>query len=130
VFYRTLAAESDTAARREAAIRLAECAPDAVAANLPILRNLLADPSTEVRISAAVSLLILGQEDMPKWILGWLESPGGRDQWPMAVELCRVADGGKLQFARKALEQLLAQPSNRWRHDQPIRSLLDRIPKD
>ncbi len=129
-FYRTLAAESDTAARREAAMRLAECEPEAAAANLPVLRNLLADPSTEVRISAAVSLLIFGQEDMSKWILGWLELPGGRDQWPAAQELCRVQDATKLQFARKALEQLLAQPSNRWHNDQPIRNLLERIPRD
>ena len=119
-----------TAARREAALRLAEFEPEAAAANLPVLRNLLADPSTEVRISAAVSLLILGKEDMSKWILGWLELSNQRDQWPAAVELCRVQDATKLQFARAALEQVLSQPSNRWHNDQPVRSLLERIPSD
>jgi len=99
-------------------------------ANLPILRNLLADPAAEVRISAAVSLLILGQEDVSKPILAWLESPNSRESWPTARELCRVQDAKKLQFARKALQQLVAEPSNRWYDTQPIRNLVERIPEN
>lgn len=77
-----------------------------------------------------MSLLILGQEDVRKSILGRLESSDQRERWSMAMELRRVEDGVKLQFARGAIEQISKQSTTAWRNRQPVRDLLDRIPRD
>ena len=76
-FYRKLAAEADRDAREEAARRLGEV-PAAKAQNEPILRTLLADTDQDVRMAAAVSLLLLGETDVRKPILAWLQGPEKR----------------------------------------------------
>jgi HEAT repeat protein len=101
-FYRTLAGEKDVEARAEAAARLAEGTPAEAPCNVLVLRNLLADSEEGVRVSAAVSLLVLG-EDARAPILGWLKT--GR-RWERATtirQLARVADRSLLDFALEAL---------------------------
>lgn len=129
-FYRKLAAEQDDGARAEAAERLAEGAAGDEAKNLPILRNLLADPEMHVRMAAAVSLLVLGQKDIERQILAWLDSPDRWEPRQIALRLDRVEDGNALVFARDRIEKLSKQY---WRHSDDagrLRSLLERIPKE
>ena len=101
-FYRKLAAEADRDAREEAARRLGEV-PAAKAQNEPILRTLLADTDQDVRMAAAVSLLVLGETDVRKPILAWLQGP---EKGPILPHLARVKEGRLLIFARPALERL------------------------
>lgn len=104
-FYRTLAGNKETNARTEAAARLAECAPSDAGRNVVILKNLLADPEVSVQISAAVSLLILEQDLARAPLLGWLAGK----QWEQrraVMELSRVTDPSRLDFARDALRAI------------------------
>jgi HEAT repeat protein len=128
-FYRTLAAEDDTQARQEAATQLAKGDEQNVEENRPILRNLLADPDTGVRMTAAVSLLLLGETGPQKQILVWL---GGTEPYPkyqMVEQLERIQDGKKLIFARDSLTRFAAaeQHRNTYQH-QRLQRLLQRIP--
>ncbi len=115
-FYRRLAAEDDVLARTEAARLLVEEGPEDRPRNLPILRNLLADPESRVRIAAAVSLSILGRADGEELILAGL-ADGDRWECGLAVsELTRVHDGSRLVFARDALARVAGDPLQRNRH--------------
>lgn len=109
---------------------LAEGAAGDEAKNLPILRNLLADAEMHVRMAAAVSLLVLGQKDVERQILAWLDSPDRWEPRQIALRLDRVEDGKSLVFARDRIEKLSEQF---WRHSDDagrLRSLLERIPKE
>ena len=104
-FYRGLAGSRERDARIEAARRLAEIGPDATseadrAKNLPLLRALLGDTDGEVRQSAAVSLIIVGQNDGREIIL-----EGLKGRWPMLtlLELDRVGTGKLPGFTREVL---------------------------
>jgi HEAT repeat protein len=102
-FYRALAGERDSKGRREAAARLAECAQQDAGKNVPILRNLLADTDVDVRISAAVSLLLLEQDAARPPVLDWLERG---ERWEKACtlrELRRVSDRSLLDFAHSVI---------------------------
>jgi hypothetical protein len=57
-----------------------------------------------VKIAAAVSLLMLNQDDMRKPILEWLKTD--QDGLVAMQQLCRVADARKLAFCRDVLEKL------------------------
>ena len=114
-FYRALAGEKDAEGRCEAAIHLAEGGKDDLQKNLPILRNLLADPEAAVRIRAAVSLLILGQELAQRPILEWLASPNDWEKLHTLKQLQRVRDASLLQFARRPIETIARDPTaNRY----------------
>jgi HEAT repeat protein/tetratricopeptide (TPR) repeat protein len=119
-FYRTLAGEDDTEARREAAARLAEGGEADRERNLTILTNLWADSDIMVRMTAGVSLLILGETYPEKQILIWLDSGEPYPQSQLIVQLERIADGKKLAFARDALIRCAAQqkPRNRYFHER------------
>jgi hypothetical protein len=127
--YWKMAGEDNADARREASRRLAEGRPEDAAQSIPILRNLLADEDQSVRMEAAVSLLILGQNDVQKQILDWLRSA---DRWQprqIALLLDRVEDGTRLTFARENIEKVAAQ---KWYHNSNVgrlRALLKRIPQ-
>jgi HEAT repeat protein len=95
-FYRTLAADLNIQAREEAAIHLADVNTATVEKNLPILRQLLTDPIDSVQMRAAVSLLLLGQDNVQPTILGWLTS-GKTGQKPEILPLLdRVVNGVQL----------------------------------
>jgi HEAT repeat protein len=127
-FYRQLAGEKDTSARREAAERLAEAGAEDRADNLRILRSLLADQQAHVQMAAAVSLLILDQREVQPRILAWLQSSEPWQRSQMALQLQRVSDGRRLAFARdvirKASRDALIDATLRERFVQ----LLSRIP--
>ncbi len=128
-FYRTLAAEDDVQARREAATQLAEGGEQNVAKNRPILRNLLADPDQGVRMTAAVSLLLLGEEELEKQILVWLNATEPNLRYQMVQQLERIQDGKKLRFARTALARFAATEKHRNTYQyQRLQRLLQRIP--
>ena len=128
-FYRTLAAEDDTQARREAATQLAEGGEQNVEKNRPILRNLLADPDQSVRMTAAVSLLLMGEKEQEKQILAWLGASEPYPRYQMVEQLERVKDGKKLSFTRTALARFAATEKHRntYQH-QRLQRLLQRIP--
>jgi len=128
-FYRRLAGEEDLAAREEAAMRLAEGTAADKPKNLPILRNMMADPQPGVQTAAAVSLIILGQTEPRQQILLWLGSQQSWDQNRTIAQLERVQDGRLLQFARDALTKLANTRPIHQRLEERVRNLLRRIPK-
>ena len=128
-FYRKLAAERDTGARREAAERLAEGRPEDAKKNIPILRNLAADEDHGVRAAALASLLVLGQKDVEKQILTVLRSPDRWEPMTMVVELDRVRDGRLLVFARAEIEKVAREAPRHSRARQVAPKLLQRMPK-
>ena len=102
--------------------------PAAKAQNEPILRNLLADTDQNVRMAAAVSLLVLGETDVRKPILAWLQSP---EQWPrnaIVRQLAEVNEGRLLVFARAAIERLAQESGNDFDSGSTAMQLLRRIP--
>ncbi|MEA3208072.1 MAG: hypothetical protein QOE70_1129 [Chthoniobacter sp.] len=107
-FYRALAAEKNADARREAAIHLAE---GKRADNLPALRNLSADPDQAVRMGAAVSLWILGEENVQASLQEWLQSPQESIKRQVVDQLARVKTPARLAFAAKPLQAIAADPS-------------------
>ncbi len=95
-WYRKLAASTNANARRQAAIHLTDPA---------ILRNLLSDATPMVRLSAAVSLLQLGETAGQKEILAAFSNRSlGASE--ILEELSRVGDAKKLAFARAQLVAL------------------------
>jgi HEAT repeat protein len=106
-FYRKLAAETDDAIRQHAAEQLAEGRGVDQDLNLPVLRDLLADSSVPVRMSAAVSLLTLGQDEGQTAILEALRSHDRSAPGIALWQLRRLKDRGRLDFARATLEALV-----------------------
>jgi HEAT repeat protein len=109
-FYRLLATGKDSSARYEAVEQLAQCGADDAAKNIPILRNLLGDKESSVRLSAAVSLLVLGRDEGQGEILGRLASSERRERQGAVQQLKRVTDHKRLAFARDRLQALAADP--------------------
>ena len=105
-FYRSLAGEKDVEGRLEAAARLAEGGESETERNLVILRNLLADTEVRVRISAAVSLLILGQDVVQRQLLEWLGSASQWEQRFALEQLARVKEPARLRFALSRIEAI------------------------
>ena len=101
-FYRTLSAESDDEFRAFAAIQLAEAGPDDRELNIPILKSLLAGDSPNVRIAAAASLLILGQNEGRQPMLDALTS----DEWGYTLQQLERAGAGRCAFARKEIKAI------------------------
>ena len=105
-FYRTLAGEKDGQARSEAAARLAEGSKDDQEKNLPILRNLLGDDERQVRIIAAVSLAILGDEAGKPAVLEWLKSTNEWEMRHTLRQLRRAIAAGKASFALERIQAI------------------------
>jgi HEAT repeat protein len=127
-FYRALAGAKDPDARREAATALAECEPAERERNATVLKNLLADADELVRVRAAVSLLIMGDEAPARAPL--LEALAV-DPWKQGIalnELNRVKDAARLDFARPAIEALAARGANDELRRRAAQ-LLKRMPK-
>ena len=113
-WYRKLAASSNAGARQQAAIHLSD---------KPILRNLLADSADIVRLSAAVSLLELGEISGQKEIL---DAFSNRALGTTAIleELRRVSDAKKLAFARAQLMALADDTNLSDAQRRKVRALL------
>jgi len=110
-FYRALAGEKDSEARREAAVGLVEGSSEDTQENLPILRQLLADTDIRVQMAAAVSLLSVGQDVAQGYILQWLTAPEEWTRCRALEELHRVSVPAKLNFARKQIEAIATDPT-------------------
>ncbi len=106
-FYRTLAAESDDEFRKEAAIQLGSADPNDRELNIPVLKSLLTGESPQVRIAAAASLLILGQNDGRQPILEALTSP----EWAHALLQLERVGPGQCSFARKEIRTIANDPA-------------------
>ncbi|MCD4780011.1 MAG: HEAT repeat domain-containing protein [Candidatus Omnitrophica bacterium] len=105
-FYRKLAGESDTEARREAAINLSRGTKIDTQNNLQILRGLLADSDVRVQMESSISLLILGEKNAEEYISNWLKS----EKWEKAQilrTLLRVKDSEKLLFAKDLINKCM-----------------------
>lgn len=123
-FYRVLAADRDHEARAEAAVQLAECDAGDREKNVMILRNLLADADERVRLRAAVSLLLLGQDVAQRPILEWL---AGTNEWrlrQLLEQLARVPKPATLQFVRERLKAIAADTAFRSETRTAARRLL------
>ncbi|MBN2683794.1 MAG: HEAT repeat domain-containing protein, partial [Pontiellaceae bacterium] len=101
-FYRTLAADEDWSARNTAARQLAY-APDKTE-NIAILRLLLAD-SQSIQMSAASSLLILGDRSAEPYFLKWLSDEKQSTRMSALQQLTRVESPEALAFAQDAIEK-------------------------
>jgi HEAT repeat protein/predicted negative regulator of RcsB-dependent stress response len=123
-FYRALAGTGDTTAREEAAERLAEGGQDDIARNLPILRNLLADAAENVRMAAAVSLLIMGQKEAQPPILEWLDAAQAWQRSAILDQLKRVDDAAQLAFAHPKIAAIAADTAESDDLRQLARALL------
>jgi len=110
-FYRALAAEDDAEGRREAAIRLAEGEQSDAEKNLPILRSLLGDNDITVRMRAAVSLLILGDEAARGPVLEWLDSPRAWENVQILYQLRRVRTADAVSFAIERIKAIASDVS-------------------
>jgi hypothetical protein len=110
-FYRALVGDKEAEARTEAAARLSECAAVDAGQNIVILKNLLADSNVGVRISAAVSLLILEQDVARAPLLDWLEKGARWEKERTVRELNRVAGSSRLGFAHVALRAIAEDAS-------------------
>ena len=122
-WYRGLAAAEDDDSRLEAAQRLADGAPADAPKNVSILRNLINDGNGHIRIAAAVSLLMLHQDDMQKPILDWLKTD--QDGLVAMQQLRRVADARKLAFCRDVLEELASKKNPVEYSQRAARAVLD-----
>lgn len=129
-FYRKLAAESDYEARHEAAMRLGECGNNDYPENEPILRNLLGDNTLGVQTAAAVSLLMMGHQEMQQRIVEWLESQDRAAHYFILEQFDRVADARHLTFARAGIQKILRDPGRAWEVNRRAERLLARIPKE
>lgn len=125
-FYRTLSAEEDAEARREAAMYLAEGGEQDIPKNLVVLENLLADTDVPVRMRASVSLLILGQDVGRQPITEWLDSPNEWEKSQILEQLLRVKRQGQLGFARARIESIAGDPALR----EGMRKLAQRVLKE
>ena len=105
-FYRKLAGESDTEARREAAVNLSRGTKIDTQNNLQILRGLLADSDVRVQMEASVSLLILGERNAEEYISNWLKSEKVR-KGQILRALLRVKGPEKLLFAKDLLSKCI-----------------------
>lgn len=105
-FYRSLAGERFSEGRREAAMALGEGSQEDREINLLILRNLCADGDLEVRISATVSLLMLGEQQVQQMLLEWLNLPRSQERSLVLKQLGRVRDATQLDFAREPLKKI------------------------
>lgn len=121
-WYRALAASEKSEVRRESAINLAPGAPDEKAENLVVLRHLLSDSDPKVRLSAAVSLWVLGEKDGQKTISGALENENGLRVEALR-ELARVEPSAKLAVFRAPI-QAIAQDQELH---QSIRALAKKL---
>ena len=105
-FYRKLAGESDTDARREAAINLSRGSKMDTQNNLQILRGLLADSDVRVQMEASVSLLILGERNAEEYISNWLKSKSWEKSQILRA-LLRVKDSEKLLFVKDLISKCM-----------------------
>jgi HEAT repeat protein len=127
-FYRALASGRDAEVRAEAAAALGEGKVADSEANLPILRQLLADPSPHVKVAAAVSLLLLGELAPRGDVLQWLNGPDVGERALALRQLARVKDPARLEFARAAIERIAKDPATRETLAEYARTLLQRFP--
>lgn len=123
-FYRALAGDRDERARNEGAIGLAEGTGEDRAKNLPVLRGLLGDENVGIRMNAAVSMLITGQEQTKSMILQWLDSPVRWEKRCILGILIRVKDPSKLDFAGERIEAIANDISEEEEVRKAARSLL------
>ena len=105
-FYRMLAGGQDTDGRVQAALHLTGGEAADREGNVAILKNLLSDENEPVKITAAVSLLVCGEEVAKRPLLEWLESGSQWNKRRVVMELRRVKDRQQLTFARPALQAL------------------------
>jgi HEAT repeat protein len=105
-FYRMLAGGKDTDGRVQAAIHLAGGEEADREANVAILKNLLSDDDEPVKITAAVSLLVCGEEVAKRPLLEWLESGSLWTKRRVVMELLRVKERQQLAFLNTALKAL------------------------
>jgi tetratricopeptide (TPR) repeat protein len=105
-FYRMLAGGKDTSGRVQAALHLAGGEEADREANVAILKNLLSDDDEPVKITAAVSLLVCGEEVAKRPLLEWLESGSLWTKRRVVMELLRVKERQQLAFLNTALKAL------------------------
>jgi len=96
--------------QRTAAEALAEGAPAEREQNLAALKELLGSEDRKVRVSAVVSMFILGYEPAQKQILEWLGGQNADTAGECIKQLARVQPPAKLEFAREALNTYVNDP--------------------
>jgi len=104
-----------------------ECAREQQSQNIVILRDLLADEDTPVRMAAAVSLLLLDQDVVRRPIIEWLSSSDRWQKQGILRALVRAASGGKLEFVRPRIEAIAKDESLDRYTRKPAREILRKL---
>ena len=104
-FYRKLAGSARGQDRLEAASQLGNGGPADMATNRPILLSLRSDPDANVRVAAAITLLLLGEPKMDADLCARLRVPDDGARALVLDHLKRVPDR-QLEFARKEIEAI------------------------
>lgn len=107
-FYRTVAAAKDSFARAEAAVFLAAGSDQDRAKNLVLLKNLLTDADLEVRLRAAVSLILLGELTGRGVVVEALNSKNDWEQRHALRQLLRLMKPDQRAFAKTRIEAIAA----------------------
>ncbi len=123
-FYRMLAGGKDTSGRVQAALHLAGGDAADREANVAILKNLLSDEDEPVKITAAVSMLVCGEEVAKRPLLEWLEGGSPWTKRRVVMELLRVPNHKQLEFAHKALQAVISDGQLPEEVRQAVRELL------
>ena len=103
-FYRALASSKDATARGAAAAQLAAAPPADRARNVIILKSLLTDDVTVIRVSAAVGLILLEDNSGESVILDALNA---KDSWELRTvlaQLARTTNVNQRRFCRSRIE--------------------------
>jgi HEAT repeat protein/tetratricopeptide (TPR) repeat protein len=127
-FFQRLAGNDSVAVRLEAAQDLADSTSEDRKQSLACLKALLVDRNPSIQVTAAASLIVLGdpqgQKILAKALAGDLPVSGGF----LMQELERIKDGECLVFARSPLEKWATDRGNDPDLGQRIKVLLRRIP--
>ena len=105
-FYRALAANADPETRVEAVQQLAAANAADRPENLTLLKNLLKDEATHVRVAAAVSLILLKDLSGQPVILDALKSRNPGDKYHGVHQLDRLKQPQQLDFAKESLKSI------------------------
>ena len=93
--------------------------------NIIVLRTLLADSENIVRVKAAISLIVLGENIGEKMILGALNSGREWEKNQILEQFARISEIPKWDFARPAVSSISSDLSLSGALRKRAKKLLD-----
>ena len=109
-FYRALAASQDTDARQEAAEQLSAASPADREKNIVVMKSLLTDSDSGVRVPAAVGLILLDDISGQEVIQEALNSTKEWDRRQTLGQLSRLPHPAQRSFCLPRLREIAKNP--------------------